>query len=163
MINNCCRCFTSSDEGNLCVRGKQVILFCTAVKFSAALITIYTEAGCCQLCEVHDACMLATGYWRHHFFHAQHDSILRARLLGDGIVAGAGGEEEQDGEKHAAYIGTTQRVLIDGETGRDVYNLSARTNGGRLVHLQGDPSLIGQFRTVTVTDGNTWALYGPLQ
>ncbi len=65
-------------------------------------------------------------------------------------------------EKHAAYIGTEQRVLIDGETGRDAYNLSARTNGGRLVHLQGDPSLIGQFRTVTITDGNTWALYGTL-
>ena len=65
-------------------------------------------------------------------------------------------------EKHAAYIGTVQRVLIDGETGRDTYNLSARTNGGRLVHLKGDPSLIGQFRTVTITDGNTWALYGNL-
>ena len=65
-------------------------------------------------------------------------------------------------EKHAAYIGTEQRVLIDGETGRDAYNLSARTNGGRLVHLQGDPSLIGQFCTVTITDGNTWALYGTL-
>ena len=67
------------------------------------------------------------------------------------------------GEKHAAYIGTSQRVLIDGETGREGYNLSARTNGGRLVHLQGDPSLIGQFRTVTITDGNTWALYGTLK
>ena len=43
------------------------------------------------------------------------------------------------GEKHAAYIGTSQRVLIDGETGREGYNLSARTNGGRLVHLQGIP------------------------
>ena len=66
-------------------------------------------------------------------------------------------------EKHAAYIGTTQRVLIDGETGRDTYNLSARTNGGRLVHLKGDSSLVGQFRTVTVTGGNTWALYGELK
>ena len=65
-------------------------------------------------------------------------------------------------EKHAAYIGTEQRVLSDGETGRDAYNLSARTNGGRLVHLQGDPSLIGQFCTVTITDGNTWALYRTL-
>ena len=66
------------------------------------------------------------------------------------------------GEKHAAYIGTTQRVLIDGETGKDAYNLSARTNGGRLVHLKGDPSLIGSFREVKITSGNTWALYGEL-
>ena len=63
-------------------------------------------------------------------------------------------------EKHRAYIGTKQRVLVDGETGREEYNLSARTNGGRLVHLMGDPSLVGQFITVEITDGNTWALYG---
>ena len=63
-------------------------------------------------------------------------------------------------EKHRAYIGTKQRVLVDGETQRDEYNLSARTNGGRLVHLKGDPALVGQFITVEITDGNTWALYG---
>ena len=63
-------------------------------------------------------------------------------------------------EKHAAYIGTRQRVLIDGETGREEYNLSARTGGGRLVHLKGDPALVGQFREVEIESGNTWALYG---
>ena len=49
---------------------------------------------------------------------------------------------------------------MDGETGREEYNLSARTNGGRLVHLKGNPSLIGKFVEVEITDGNTWALYG---
>ena len=63
-------------------------------------------------------------------------------------------------EKHAAYEGQTLRVLIDGETGRAPYNLSSRTDGGRLVHLQGDPSLIGSFSDVTITASNTWALYG---
>ena len=66
------------------------------------------------------------------------------------------------GEKHAAYEGKTLRVLIDGETGRDEYNLSSRTDGGRLVHLRGDASLIGQFAEVTITASNTWALYGEL-
>ena len=65
-------------------------------------------------------------------------------------------------EKHQAYEGKTLRVLIDGETGRDEYNLSSRTDGGRLVHLKGDPSLVGQFADVTITAGNTWALYGEL-
>lgn len=65
-------------------------------------------------------------------------------------------------EKHQTYVGTEQRVLIDGETGKDEYNLSSRTNGGRLVHLKGDPSLIGQFRNVKIVDGNTWALYGEI-
>lgn len=65
-------------------------------------------------------------------------------------------------EKHRSYIGTEHRVLIDGETGKDEYNLSSRTNGGRLVHLKGSPELIGQFRNVKITDGNTWALYGEI-
>ena len=64
------------------------------------------------------------------------------------------------GEKHREYEGTVQRVLIDGETGREEYNLSSRTNGGRLVHLKGDRSLIGQFRDARITASNTWALYG---
>ena len=63
-------------------------------------------------------------------------------------------------EKHAAYIGTRQRVLVDGETGREEYKLSARTNGGRLVHLNGSSDLIGKFIAVDIVSGNTWALYG---
>ena len=66
------------------------------------------------------------------------------------------------GEKHREYEGRTLRVLVDGETGKPAYNLSSRTNGGRLVHLKGDPALVGQFVDVTVTASNTWALYGEL-
>ena len=66
------------------------------------------------------------------------------------------------GEKHAAYEGRTLRVLVDGETGREEYNLSSRTNGGRLVHLRGDPALIGHFADVKIVSSNTWALYGEL-
>ena len=66
------------------------------------------------------------------------------------------------GEKHREYEGKTVRVLVDGETGRDGYNLSSRTNGGRLVHLRGDTSLIGRFIDVKITASNTWALYGEL-
>ena len=56
----------------------------------------------------------------------------------------------------------TLRVLVDGETGREEYNLSSRTDGGRLVHLRGDPALIGRFADVRITDSNTWALYGEI-
>ena len=65
-------------------------------------------------------------------------------------------------EKHKAYEGRTLRVLIDGTSDSQGYNLSARTDGGRLVHLQGDPSLIGRFAQVKITGSNTWALYGEL-
>ena len=40
--------------------------------------------------------------------------------------------------------------------------LSSRTNGGRLVHLRGDPARIGTFADVKITASNTWALYGEI-
>jgi tRNA-2-methylthio-N6-dimethylallyladenosine synthase len=67
------------------------------------------------------------------------------------------------GEKHREYEGQILKVLVDGETGREEYNLSSRTNGGRLVHLKGDPSLIGRFVNVRITASNTWALYGEME
>ena len=64
------------------------------------------------------------------------------------------------GEKHAKYVGSVQRVLVDGFTGDVRHPLSARTDGGRLVHLDGDMSLVGRFTDVEITDSNTWALFG---
>lgn len=65
-------------------------------------------------------------------------------------------------EKHSKYVGTTQRVLIDSEADYNGYNLSSRTNGGRLVHVSGDISKIGSFADVKITGYNTWALFGEL-
>ena len=64
-------------------------------------------------------------------------------------------------ETHAAYIGKTLRVLIDGETDGE-YNLTSRTDGGRLVHLKGDPALIGTYADTKITDSRTWALFGEI-
>ena len=61
---------------------------------------------------------------------------------------------------HAAYIGRTVRVLVDGKSGDDAYPLSSRTEGNRLVRLKGDESLIGRFVQARITASNTWALYG---
>lgn len=65
-------------------------------------------------------------------------------------------------EKHRAYVGQTLRVLIDGESGELLYPLSSRTNGGRLVRLDGDLSLIGTYADARITSSNTWALFGEL-
>lgn len=65
--------------------------------------------------------------------------------------------------KHAEYEGRVVRVLVDGETGKPEYNLSSRTNGGRLVHLKGGTELIGKFIDVRITSSNTWALYGEVE
>ena len=63
-------------------------------------------------------------------------------------------------EKHAAYIGKTVRVLVEGESDDADWPLSARTEGNRLVRMKGDKSLIGTFTTAKISDSNTWALYG---
>ena len=72
-------------------------------------------------------------------------------------------QNEISAQLHARYVGQRVRVLIDGETGDTRWPLSSRTAGGRLVHLLGDKSLIGQYRTVTITDSNTWALFGAVE
>ena len=65
-------------------------------------------------------------------------------------------------EKHRAYVGTVQRCLVDGESDDPRNNLSARTSGGRLVHLTGDPALAGTFQNIRIVDCSTWALFGEL-
>lgn len=66
-------------------------------------------------------------------------------------------------ENHRAYVGTSQTVLVDGKSGDSVYNLTSRTNGGRLVHLSGPEELIGSFTEAEITDCNTWALFGKVK
>jgi tRNA-2-methylthio-N6-dimethylallyladenosine synthase len=61
---------------------------------------------------------------------------------------------------HNAYIGKTLRCLIDGT---DKEFLTARTEGGRLVRLTGDLSLIGTFALITITGATTWSLTGELK
>ena len=62
-------------------------------------------------------------------------------------------------EIHGSYIGKTFRCLVDG-TDKDL--LTARTEGGRLVRLAGDPALIGSFQNILITGSTTWSLTGNL-
>ena len=72
-------------------------------------------------------------------------------------------QNEISAQHHARYVGRTLRCLIDGETDDARWPLSARTAGGRLVHLTGDRSAIGEYRMIRITDSNTWALFGEMQ
>ena len=65
-------------------------------------------------------------------------------------------------ELHAAYVGRSLRCLVDGEGDDARWPLTARTAGGRLVHLVGDKSAVGTYHDVKITDSNTWALFGEL-
>ena len=65
-------------------------------------------------------------------------------------------------ELHRQYVGQTLRCLVDGESDDARWPLTARTAGGRLVHCTGDKSAVGEYRSIKITDSNTWALFGEL-
>ena len=61
---------------------------------------------------------------------------------------------------HESYVGKTLRCLVDG---KDKDQLTARTEGGRLVRFTGCDSLIGTYQNITVTGCTTWSLIGQMQ
>ena len=63
-------------------------------------------------------------------------------------------------EIHNAYIGKAMRCLVDG---REKDQLTARTEGGRLVRFTGPDSLIGTYQNITITGATTWSLTGSLE
>ena len=68
--------------------------------------------------------------------------------------------QNQISEKlHKTYVGKTYRCLVDGVDGDQ---LTARTEGGRLVRFEGDRTLIGNFVQITITGSTTWSLIGEL-
>ena len=62
-------------------------------------------------------------------------------------------------EIHQEYIGKTFHCLVDG---LDKDQLTARTEGGRLVRFAGSEDLIGTYRNITITGSTTWSLTGEL-
>ena len=51
------------------------------------------------------------------------------------------------------------RCLVDG---KDKEQLTARTEGGRLVRFTGCDSLIGTYQNINITGCTTWSLVGEL-
>ena len=60
-------------------------------------------------------------------------------------------------EIHQEYVGKTFRCLVDGV---DKDQLTARTEGGRLVRFNGCEGLIGTYQNITITGSTTWSLCG---
>ncbi len=63
-------------------------------------------------------------------------------------------------QRHQRYVGKEWTCLVDGQGMRA--GLTARTRGGRLIHLQGDPALIGSWQRAYIHDASTWALFGTI-
>ena len=62
-------------------------------------------------------------------------------------------------EIHESYVGKTFRCLVDG---KDKDQLTARTEGGRLVRFAGSDAHIGTYQNLTITGSTTWSLTGEL-
>ncbi len=65
-------------------------------------------------------------------------------------------------EKNLAYLGRTERVLVEGISKNDPAMLTGRNEKNRLVHFAGDHSLIGSFADVEITEADTYSLTGRL-
>ena len=60
------------------------------------------------------------------------------------------------------YLGNTFEILVDGRQEKKENVYCGRTECGRLVNFEGDPSLIGRFIDVKVTKSATSALFGTI-
>ena len=77
-------------------------------------------------------------------------------------------------EKNAAYVGRTERVLVEGVSKREqagkiekpqpgLINLSGRTDTFKLVNFAGTKDMIGNFADVEITSSNTFSLVGRIK
>ena len=66
-------------------------------------------------------------------------------------------------EKNAAYVGRTERVLVDGASKKNDRTLTGRTEGFKLVDFAGGRELIGTMVDVEITEGKTFSLRGRLK
>lgn len=66
---------------------------------------------------------------------------------------------EEDANK---YIGTIQKVLVDGVSKTDENMLSGYTETNKLVHFKCDKDLVGKIVKVRITNSHTYSLIGEL-
>ena len=66
-------------------------------------------------------------------------------------------------EKANALVGSLQKVMVEGRSKTDAAKLTGRTEQNRLVHFEGDDSLIGKEATVRINRADPHALFGDLE
>ena len=66
-------------------------------------------------------------------------------------------------EENEVLIGQSVRVLVDGKSDDARFPLTSRTEGFRLVLLEGDEALIGRYVEAEITQASTWSLFGKVK
>jgi tRNA-2-methylthio-N6-dimethylallyladenosine synthase len=70
-------------------------------------------------------------------------------------------QEEIASKRCASMVGTTQKVLVESEKGKNDI-LNARTSGNIIVEINAPKDLIGTFQNVEITSAGNWILKGKL-
>lgn len=71
--------------------------------------------------------------------------------------------ESQIAENNQKYIGTIQKVLIEGESKNNPNMLSGRTDSNKVVILEGSKELIGKVRKLKILSEHMWYLKGKIE
>lgn len=70
--------------------------------------------------------------------------------------------ESQISENNQKYVGTTQKVLVEGESKNNKELLTGRTDSNKVVIFEGSEELIGQMIDVQIVSEHLWYLKGKL-
>lgn len=71
--------------------------------------------------------------------------------------------ESQIEENNQKYIGTIQKVLVEGESKNNPNMLSGRTDSNKVVIFEGDKSLIGKIIELEIVSEHMWYLKGKIE
>ena len=68
-------------------------------------------------------------------------------------------QEEIASKRCNSMVGTTQKVLVEAEKGKDNI-LNCRTSGNIIVEAKASADLVGTFQQVEITEAGNWILKG---
>ena len=68
--------------------------------------------------------------------------------------------ESQIAENNQKYVGTVQKVLVEGTSKNNEKMLTGRTDSNKVVVFEGEQSLIGNMTKLKITSEHMWYLKG---
>ena len=71
--------------------------------------------------------------------------------------------ESQIDESNKKYVGTMQKVLVEGKSKNNDKMLTGRTDSNKVVNFEGDESLIGKMVELEIVSEHMWYLKGNIE
>ena len=70
--------------------------------------------------------------------------------------------ESQIEENNKKYVGTTQKILVEGKSKTNENMLTGRTDSNKVVIFEGEESLIGKSINIKIVSEHMWYLKGEI-